>query len=90
VKRPSRTQSAAIRRGDLSDYTVEARDGPIGRLSGRTAEADGTLVVELGPLLFGQLVTLPLETLTEIDPDTETIFVDLSKQQVRQAPRFGG
>ena len=91
VKRLSRTQFAAIGRGDLSDYAVEARDGPIGRLSARTGEADGTvLVVELGPLLFGELVILPLEALKEIDPDTETISVDLSKQQVRQAPRFCG
>jgi hypothetical protein len=91
VKRLSKTQFATIRRGDLSDYTVEARDGPIGRLSARTREADGTiLVVELGPLLFGELVILPLEALTEIDPNSEAIFVDLSKQQVRQAPRFGG
>jgi hypothetical protein len=90
VKRPSRTQFAALRRGDLTNYMVEARDGPIGRLSAGTAEADGTvLVVELGPLLFGELVILPLEALTEIDPDTETIFVDRSQQQVREAPRFG-
>ena len=47
MQRLSPRQLASIHRGDLTDYTVAARDGRVGRLSAATAAvADGTVVVE--------------------------------------------
>lgn len=81
-------QIRTLRRGDLVDYAVEARDGAVGRLSPVTADAaPGTIVVELGPLVFGELVVLPLNSVDAIDVDTETLLLGLSIREVRAAPR---
>jgi hypothetical protein len=74
---------------DLSGYKVEARDGSIGKVDEATYEAGGSfVVVDTGPWIFGKKVMLPAGLIREIDPDTETIFVDLTKDEIKNAPEF--
>ena len=46
------------------------------------------IVVDTGPWIFGKKVMLPAGTIRDIDPDTETIFVDLTKDAIKNAPEF--
>jgi len=74
---------------DLSGFTVEARDGKIGKVDEATHEAGGSfIVVDTGPWIFGKKVMLPAGTIRDIDPDTETIFVDLTTDAIKNAPEF--
>ena len=74
---------------DLSGFTAEARDGKIGKVDEATHEAGGSfIVVDTGPWIFGKKVMLPAGTIRDIDPDTETIFVDLTKDEIKNAPEF--
>src|SRR5207249_10194971 len=74
---------------DLTGFTVEARDGKIGKVDEATHEAGGSfIVVDTGPLIFGKKVMLPAGMVRDIDPDTETIFVDLTKDEIKNAPEF--
>jgi hypothetical protein len=74
---------------DLTGFNVEARDGKIGKVDEATHEAGGSfLVVDTGPWIFGKKVMLPAGMVREIDPDTETIFVNLTKDEIKNAPEF--
>jgi hypothetical protein len=44
--------------------------------------------VDTGPWIFGKKVMLPAGMVREIDPDTETIFVNLTKDEIKNAPEF--
>ncbi len=74
---------------DLAGFQVEARDGGIGKVDEATHEAGGSfIVVDTGPWIFGKKVMLPAGVIQDIDPDTETIFVDLTKDEIKNAPEF--
>jgi hypothetical protein len=74
---------------DLTGFTVEARDGKIGKVDEATHEAGGSFIVaDTGPWIFGTKVMLPAGVIRDIDPDTETIFVDLTKDEIKNAPEF--
>src|SRR5437773_8664566 len=74
---------------DLTGFNVEARDGGIGKVDAATYEAGGSfIVVDTGPWIFGKKVLLPAGVIRDIDPDTETIFVDLTKDEIKNAPEF--
>jgi hypothetical protein len=74
---------------DLTGYKVEARDGSIGKVDEATYEAGGSfVVVDTGPWIFGKKVMLPAGTIRDIDPDTETVYVDLTKDEIKSAPEF--
>ena len=74
---------------DLTDFKVEARDGSIGKVDEATHEAGGSfIVVDTGPWIFGKKVMIPAGIIRDIDPDTETIFVDLTKDEIKNAPEF--
>ena len=74
---------------DLSGFKVEARDGSIGKVDEATHEAGGSfIVVDTGPWIFGKKVMLPAGVIRDLDPDTETIFVDLTKDEIKNAPEF--
>jgi hypothetical protein len=74
---------------DLTGYKVEASDGDIGKVDEATYEAGGSfLVVDTGPWIFGKKVMLPAGVVRDIDPDTETIFVNLAKDEIKNAPEF--
>jgi len=74
---------------DLTGYKVEARDGGIGKVDEATYEAGGSfVVVDTGPWIFGKKVMLPAGMIREIDADTETVFVNLTKDEIKNAPEF--
>ena len=74
---------------DLTGFSVEATDGSIGKVDEATKEAGGSfIVVDTGPWIFGKKVMLPAGLIREIDPDTETIFVDRMKDEIKNAPEF--
>jgi hypothetical protein len=74
---------------DLSGFKVEARDGSIGKVDEATYETGGSfIVVDTGPWIFGKKVLLPAGVIRDIDPDTETIFVDRTKDEIKNAPEF--
>jgi hypothetical protein len=74
---------------DLTGYKVEAADGSIGKVDEASHAVEGAyLVVDTGPWIFGKKVMLPAGLVRDIDPDTETIFVDLAKDEIKNAPEF--
>jgi hypothetical protein len=74
---------------DLTGFKVEARDGSIGKVDEATHEAGGSFVViDTGPWVFGKKVMLPAGVIRDIDLDTESIFVDLTKDEIKNAPEF--
>src|SRR5947208_17197464 len=74
---------------DLSGFKVEAIDGSIGKVDESTYEAGGSfVVVDTGPWIFGKKVMLPAGVIRDIDLDMETVFVDLTKDEIKDAPEF--
>jgi hypothetical protein len=74
---------------DLAGFKVEARDGSIGKVDESTVEIAGSfIVVDTGPWIFGKKVMLPAGVIRDIDLDTETIHVDLTKDEIKKAPEF--
>jgi hypothetical protein len=74
---------------DLSDYRVEAVDGEIGKVDPATYQSGGdSLIVDTGPLVFGQKVFLPVGTIERIDPESRTIYVDRTKDEIKHAPEY--
>jgi hypothetical protein len=74
---------------DVTGYKVEARDGSIGKVDEATYEAGGSfIVVDTGPWIFGKKVMLPAGVVRDIDLDSETVFVDRTKDEIKSAPEF--
>jgi hypothetical protein len=74
---------------DLDGFKVEAKDGSIGKVDQATYEAGMSfIVVDTGPLIFGKKVMIPAGVISDIDPDTETLFVNLTKDEIKEAPEF--
>jgi hypothetical protein len=74
---------------DLTGFKVEATDGDIGKVDEATHEVGGSfVVVDTGPWIFGKKVMIPAGLIRDIDPDTETIFVNRTKDEIKDAPEF--
>ncbi len=74
---------------DLTGYSVEATDGGIGKIDEATYEAGGSyLVVDTGPWIFGKKVMLPAGVVDRLDPDSETVFVSRTKDEIKNAPEY--
>jgi hypothetical protein len=83
------TFSVATANLDLTGFKVEALDGSIGKVDEATYDAGGSfIVVDTGPWIFGKKVMLPAGVTRDIDLDTETVFVDRTKEQIKNAPEF--
>jgi hypothetical protein len=83
------SSTTAVTETDLTGFTVEARDGKIGKVDEATYEAGGSfVVVDTGPWIFGKKVLLPAGVVRDVDLDTETVFVDRTKDQIKNAPEF--
>ena len=73
----------------LTGFSVEATDGGIGKIDEATGEAGRSqLIVDTGPWIFGKKVLLPAGVVERVDLDTETLFVSLTKDQIKNAPEF--
>jgi hypothetical protein len=74
---------------DLTGYSVEAIDGGIGKIDEATYEASQSyIVVDTGPWIFGKKVLLPAGVIDRVDPDSETVYVSRSKDEIKNAPEF--
>jgi hypothetical protein len=79
----------SISQRNLTGFSVEARDGGIGKVDDATYDASASfIVVDTGPWIFGKKVVLPAGVVRDIDLDTETVFVDRTKEQIKNAPEF--
>ena len=74
---------------DITGFSVEAVDGGIGKVDEATYDVGGSyVVVDTGPWIFGKKVMLPAGTINEVDLDAETVFVNRTKEQIKNAPEF--
>jgi hypothetical protein len=74
---------------NLSGMSVEAIDGSIGKVDEATNDVGASyIVVDTGPWIFGKKVLLPAGVLRDVDFDTETVFVNRTKDQIKNAPEY--
>jgi hypothetical protein len=74
---------------DLTGYKVEATDGGIGKIDEATYEVGRSyLVVDTGPWIFGRKVMLPAGVIERVDPDSKTVWVGRTRDEVKDSPEF--
>jgi len=74
---------------DLTGYKVEAQDGGIGKIDEASYDVGaGYIVIDTGPWIFGKKVMLPAGVITRIDAQEENVHVNLTKEQIKNAPEF--
>jgi hypothetical protein len=74
---------------DVVGYGVEATDGGIGKVDEATYEASRSyLVVDTGPWIFGKKALLPAGLIDRVDDIAETVYVDRTKDEIKDAPEF--
>ena len=75
------------RQEDLTGFKVHAVDGDIGKVDGATRDVGaGYVVVDTGPWIFGRKVMLPAGTVERVDWDDESVYVDRTKDQIKDSP----
>ncbi len=73
----------------ITGYNVEAIDGSIGKIDDATLETDsGHVVVDTGPWIFGKKVMLPAGVITNVDHANEKVFVNRTKDEIKNSPEF--
>ena len=83
------TLATSLTKQQITGYDVEAIDGSIGKIDDATLEADsGHLVVDTGPWIFGKKVMLPAGVLKNVDHNDEKVFVNRTKDEIKNAPEF--
>ena len=83
------TLGADLNKANIVGYSVEALDGSIGKVDEATFDAGSAfIVVDTGPWIFGKKVMLPAGVVKSADHDDETIFVDRTKDEIKNAPEF--
>jgi hypothetical protein len=74
---------------DLTGYSVEARDGSIGKVDEATYDTGRSyLVVDTGPWIFGKKVMLPAGVVQRIEETDERVYVNRSKDEIKNAPEY--
>jgi hypothetical protein len=74
---------------DVVGFSVEATDGGIGKVDEASYDVGTSyLVVDTGPWIFGKKVLLPAGIIRDVDLDAETVFVDRTKDEIKNAPEF--
>ncbi|MFF3258104.1 PRC-barrel domain-containing protein [Streptomyces sp. NPDC002932] len=74
---------------DLIGYKVEATDGSIGKVDKHSDDVNSSyIVVDTGVWIFGKHVMLPAGTVRTVDQAERKIFVDLTKDQIKDSPEF--
>ena len=74
---------------DLVGFEIEATDGGIGKIDEATYDVGSSyVVVDTGPWIFGKKVMLPAGMIQRVDLDTQTLFVDRTKDEIKSAPEF--
>jgi PRC-barrel domain protein len=74
---------------DVSGFDVEAQDGGIGKVDEASNEVGASyIVVDTGPWIFGKKVLLPAGVVTRVDTEDEKVYVDRTKDEIKNAPEF--
>jgi hypothetical protein len=74
---------------DLAGYRVEALDGSIGKVDDASNEVGSSfLIVDTGPWIFGKKVMLPAGVVRRVDEEDEKVFVNRTKEQIKNAPEY--
>jgi hypothetical protein len=74
---------------DLMGFSVQAVDGSIGKIDAARFEVGASyIIVDTGPWIFGKKVLLPAGVVRRIDVDSEAVFVDRSKDEIKNAPEL--
>ena len=74
---------------NLTGFKVEAVDGGIGKVDDANSDVGASwVVVDTGPWIFGKKVMLPAGVIRLVDTDEETVFVNRTKEQIKNAPEF--
>lgn len=72
---------------NLAGFSVEATDGGIGEvIQGVTEEGASWIVVDTGPWIFSHQVVLPAGTIDRVDTVEEKVYLDVTKDQVKDSP----
>jgi len=75
--------------GKLTGYGVEAADGSIGKIDEASYDVGaGYIVVDTGPWILGKKVMLPAGVIDRVDRDEEKVYVNRTKEQIKNAPEF--
>jgi hypothetical protein len=78
-----------VGRLDLSGFDVEATDGSIGKVDEATHDVgESYIVVDTGIWIFGKKALLPAGTVQRVDRDDEKVYVDRTKDEIKEAPEF--
>ncbi|MFD7325655.1 PRC-barrel domain containing protein [Streptomyces sp. NPDC059875] len=82
--------SAGYRQGiDIVGYKVEATDGHIGKIDKHSEDVGSSyVVVDTGVWIFGKYVLLPAGTIKLIDTTEETVYVNRTKDEIKDAPEY--
>jgi hypothetical protein len=75
---------------NVTGWDVESVDGEhIGKVDEATYESgSGCLVVDTGFWIFGKKRLIPAGVVTAFDPDAESIYVTMTKDEVKSAPDY--
>jgi hypothetical protein len=74
---------------DITGFGVEALDGSIGKVDSATNDvAESFIIVDTGPWIFGKKVMLPAGTIQRIDENEEKVWVNRTKDQIKNAPEY--
>ena len=74
---------------DIVGYDVKALDGEIGTVRDASDEVGGSyIIVDTGPWIFGKKVMLPAIAIDRVDHSDERIWVNRSKEEIKNAPEF--
>jgi hypothetical protein len=74
---------------DLVGFQVVATDGALGNLDAATYDVGGSyIVVDTGFWVFGKKRMLPAGVIDRIDYDRCEVHVNLTKDEIRQAPDY--
>ncbi len=74
---------------DLTGFSVEAIDGHIGKIDEATMDVGSSyVVVDTGPWIFGRKVMLPAGTIDRVDWNDEKVYVDRTKDQIKDSPEL--
>jgi hypothetical protein len=82
-------RETAWTQSDLTGFSVEAIDGSIGKIDEASNDIGASyVVVDTGPWIFGKKVLLPAGVIQDVDPDSQTVYVNRSKDEIKNAPEF--
>ena len=74
---------------DLTGFGVEALDGSIGKIDAATNDVgESFVIVDTGPWIFGKKVMLPAGVVQRIDEEEEKVWVNRTKDQIKNAPEY--